>query len=419
MKFKKIIATVLVFVLSLSALDLTAISSIASEITEDVPTETTVEEVEEVEEETVTEETEPVETAEEETIEFVEEVKDLDDDNRLVVVTDGEITEIPGAAQAVELESGYVLNYDTEEEMNEAIDTLSQMDEVLCVEEDAEFKLCSDDISYTHALSASAAKTGKTVALIDTGSNVADASYSVIDEDTSDGNGHGTAMNEAILETSSGSAYVLSVKALSASGSGKLSDVYAAFEYAVNSGAQIINMSITTTAISECESLNILIESATASGVTVVAAAGNNGVDAGTYFPASVDSVTTIGSCDGEGYLKSFSNYGQSVDLYAVSDSTSEAAAKVSGYLASGALESAVAAGDVFDALNEGETEEVQEAPASEETEAVANVDEDADDANLALHGLHHGRHIRGRRVFRMRNGHAEKHDLREGREDD
>ena len=70
------------------------------------------------------------------------------------------------------------------------------------------------------------------VAVIDTGSNLANEKYSVIGDDTADHNGHGTAMSSLILDETS-TAYIISIKALDDNGHGNMSDLYAIVRPAV------------------------------------------------------------------------------------------------------------------------------------------------------------------------------------------
>jgi len=66
----------------------------------------------------------------------------------------------------------------------------------------------------------------------------------------------------------------------------------------------------------------------------VVVSAGNNGKDAANYLPANVEGVITVGASDADKNSISISNYGDTVDCYAVASSTSAAASIVSGFLA-------------------------------------------------------------------------------------
>ena len=75
------------------------------------------------------------------------------------------------------------------------------------------------------------------------------------------------------------------------------------------------------------------IQKAIDSGITVVGAAGNDGKDASGYVPGAIDDAYIIGAATKDGVRIAGSNYGTTIDYYAVAGSTSEAAAKFSGYI--------------------------------------------------------------------------------------
>ena len=75
------------------------------------------------------------------------------------------------------------------------------------------------------------------------------------------------------------------------------------------------------------------IEKASEAGITVVGAAGNDGDNVKNYMPGSVEVASIIGACDEDGNRIKSSNYGSTVDYNVVASSTSEAAAKFSGYI--------------------------------------------------------------------------------------
>ena len=177
----------------------------------------------------------------------------------------------------------------------------------------------------------------KTIAVIDTGINASDlvGSVSVIGDDPSDDNGHGTRMYEYIKDEYP-SAKILSIKAMGADGKGQISDVYAAIQYAIESKVDVINLSITAYNITGSDVIENVINDAVAQGIIVIGAAGNKGKDARYYIPGSIESAVIVGSCNESGAMQSFSNYGDTVDYYIVSDSTSEAAARYSGIISSG-----------------------------------------------------------------------------------
>ena len=170
------------------------------------------------------------------------------------------------------------------------------------------------------------------VAIIDTGSNLANEAYSVIGDDTADYNGHGTDMAAYILNETS-NAYIISIKALGNDGQGDMSNVYAAVQMAENLGVDYILMAISIRNIGKYDAFIDLIKNTKA---TVVASAGNNDTDAVKYLPAGINGVIAVGALNTDGTKASFSNYGDSVDYYVVADSTSEASAIALGKIVGG-----------------------------------------------------------------------------------
>jgi len=79
--------------------------------------------------------------------------------------------------------------------------------------------------------------------------------------------------------------------------------------------AQVINMSFGGKGRSQ--TMQAAIDDAIAAGATVVAAAGNLGVDAGSDSPAGLHGVITVGAADPRAQLAGYSNYGPAVTLLA------------------------------------------------------------------------------------------------------
>ena len=79
-----------------------------------------------------------------------------------------------------------------------------------------------------------------TIAVIDTGINADDLidKVSLLGDDVSDDNGHGTKMYNYIREEDA-DAKILSIKAMDKNGKGQVSDVYAAIQYAIEKKADI------------------------------------------------------------------------------------------------------------------------------------------------------------------------------------
>lgn len=84
--------------------------------------------------------------------------------------------------------------------------------------------------------------------------------------------------------------------------------------YAIEQGADIINMSLG--GYGESPLMQEAVQKAIDSGITIVAAAGNEATDEYS-FPASFEGVISVGSTNNKNKLSSYSNYGPSVDIVA------------------------------------------------------------------------------------------------------
>jgi subtilisin family serine protease len=93
------------------------------------------------------------------------------------------------------------------------------------------------------------------------------------------------------------------------------SRVAAAIYYAVDNGAQIINLSLSVPQLSISEKR--AVDYAAGKGVLVIAAAGNDGKDAKDYSPASLDNVITVAATDPQDKRAGFSNFGGAIDIAA------------------------------------------------------------------------------------------------------
>lgn len=144
------------------------------------------------------------------------------------------------------------------------------------------------------------------------------------DADPRDDNGHGTHVAGTVAQTTNNGigvagvafeATILPVKALAASGNGSYTDIIKAITYAVDQGADVINMSLAGR--NGSQALQEAVKYAYDRGVVVVAAAGND-AQSTVYFPAGYDQyVIAVGAVRVDNTKTSYSNYGSALDLMA------------------------------------------------------------------------------------------------------
>lgn len=171
------------------------------------------------------------------------------------------------------------------------------------------------------------------VALIDTGANDVHVleTVSLIGDDPTDHNGHGTRMARFMAEEND-QVSILSIKAIGDDGRGAISSVYAAIEYAISQNIGIFSLSASAEAADNLI-LKEAVKRATDQGIVFVGAAGNQGSQANLYVPGCIETATVIGACNQEGKRIPSSNYGPTVDYFVTAASTSEATARFSGLL--------------------------------------------------------------------------------------
>jgi len=140
-----------------------------------------------------------------------------------------------------------------------------------------------------------------------------------------DGNGHGThcagiagaATNNRIgiasLNWNGAFVDVLGFQALGAGGAGTLESIAQAVLDAANADADVISMSLGSTAASPPKVLVDAIEFAQKRGAIVVASAGNSNRDAYNHFPSNIDGVLAVAAIDQNLRKASFSNTNMSL----------------------------------------------------------------------------------------------------------
>jgi hypothetical protein len=144
-----------------------------------------------------------------------------------------------------------------------------------------------------------------------------------LDADASDGNGHGTAVaGIAAARANNGlgaagacwSCRILPIRVLGPEGFARLTTIAQAIDFAVERGAAVVNVSLYGE--NRNGALEAAIRRARASGVAVVAAAGNEG-NTTEQFPATYPDTISVGATDESGALAGYSSRGDWVKLAA------------------------------------------------------------------------------------------------------
>lgn len=174
---------------------------------------------------------------------------------------------------------------------------------------------------------------GAVVAVLDTGLSLEGADSPVHiaagvdvvngDADPADDNGHGTHVSGTIAQATGNGvgcagvapgAAVMPVKVLAADGSGTTFDLVLGIAWAVEHGADVINLSLGGFSPSPLETE--AVQAARESGVVVVAASGNDATPHVAY-PAGYPGVIAVGAFTFGNLRADYSNWGRDLDLLA------------------------------------------------------------------------------------------------------
>ena len=169
---------------------------------------------------------------------------------------------------------------------------------------------------------------GVKVALLDSGvdlshpmlAGVSIKQTNLLGNDGEEGKGHGTALASVMAGTTSGvqgiapRSEILSYRVIDKTGKTDSYTVASGIVKAVQDGARVINLSLGAEHGSDV--LKRAVEHARESGVSIIAAVGNEG-EGLVNFPAAYDGVIGVSSVGKSGQVSSFSNYGEGVDIAA------------------------------------------------------------------------------------------------------
>ncbi|KAJ1311909.1 hypothetical protein OPQ81_010369 [Rhizoctonia solani] len=128
----------------------------------------------------------------------------------------------------------------------------------------------------------------------------------------------GTAVGDAYgVATSSN---IIAVKVLDDSGLGQWSDIIAGIDYVIAQSTQFDRPSIATLSLSGSRytPVDMAVTNAISKGIHFTVAAGNLGIDAGGSSPAHVEAANTIGATDSNNARAWLSNFGSSIDVWAL-----------------------------------------------------------------------------------------------------
>ncbi|WP_343348961.1 S8 family serine peptidase [Terrisporobacter petrolearius] len=242
----------------------------------------------------------------------------------------------------------YFLQFDSEESTKDAFEKLNSNVKVKYVEPDIELEVESTQSSnsinestlsntsfnswgvkrlqidkYVNSLPNKSREI--TVGVVDSGivshpflkNRVLSNGWDFLDNDNTpnDLNGHGTAMAGVLVDcTPNLNLKILPVKTFNSDGKGSTSNIALGIRYAVDNGADVLNLSFGGVHHSF---LHDAVEYALKNNVVVVTSAGNDSENVSYSCPADMDSVIVTSASDQSDEIAYFSNYGNTVDVAA------------------------------------------------------------------------------------------------------
>ena len=136
------------------------------------------------------------------------------------------------------------------------------------------------------------------------------------EEDATDIHYHGTYVAGTIVDNTPDNVQILPIKVLNKYGSGTAAQIAEGIYEAVEHGANVIELALTSSATAMNLSKEDAIQYAISKNVVVITGAGNQNEDTSQFSPARMSECITVSSV-GQDMTRYMSNYGDSVDIAA------------------------------------------------------------------------------------------------------
>lgn len=258
-------------------------------------------------------------------------------ESRIIVKADMKPDTYGNAEMISSTDDIYIYQYKTAEEASNALEYYNSLSFVEWVETDGIMEgqslsygnpMVGGDEAKTYVSNHSVDLNDVNVALVDSGvlfsnsmfdGRVTDSGVNLSDtgdkNTASDGNGHGSHIASIIVDNTTDNVHITAYKVLNQYRVGTHLSVATGINMAVEDGADIISLSITSKDRSEL--IIDAVKNAYANGVIIVNSAGNNSDDVANYYPANMDEVFTVGATDEFGRRAFFTNFGEEIDFVA------------------------------------------------------------------------------------------------------
>ena len=276
---------------------------------------------------------------------------------RLIVLSDTSEFDNFNAKSVISYDNLYVLSYNTEDQCKKAYQSLSNSNNIISVEIDSIMEVeknSTEDYVEENGLKSAETELKKylnskesteevKVAILDTGIDTENDIFKNIMTDVDinsikDDNGHGTEIATLVVNNSNENIKLMPIKIANSDGKATVLNTYIGIKKAIDSKANVINISMNAVASTQSQILTNIINEATNKGIIVVVSAGNNASDVSKYTPSNIDSAIVVSAVENDNTFSKYSNYGETIDYssygsYNGKTGTSYATARVTGII--------------------------------------------------------------------------------------